>query len=310
VHDHIARAMYYFSVHLLYASVGGGAAYVLTTIRGASANTKYWIWVVTALNFIVPTGALIDKLWAQHLAWAAPLGALGGPIWEMTEGRTAVVLSVIWIAGAFVMFMRLVSHLCRERCEAQAPAHLSDHPVMSNFVVDGIPVSFSDLHPSPAVRGAFYPHILLPIGIDRLLDQREFDAVLIHELAHARRRDNLLRLLYEISLCVLWFHPLIWLAGARMALYRELSCDECVIRRAHGAALVSALAKLAIPQQAPLLQATASSHLSYRLARLTGPVSTTHRAANLVLTSLFAAVIAGGTFETIAHTACCFAVKR
>jgi beta-lactamase regulating signal transducer with metallopeptidase domain len=310
VHDHIARAMYYFSVHLLYASVGGGAAYVLTTIRGASANTKYWIWVVTALNFIVPTGALIDKLWAPHLAWSAPLGALGSPIWEMTEGRTGVVLSVIWIAGAFAMFMRLVSRICREGCEAQAPAHLSDRPAMSNFVVDGIPVSFSDGHPSPAVRGAFYPHILLPIGIDRLLDQREFDAVLIHELAHARRRDNLLRLLYEISLCLVWFHPLIWLAGARMALYRELSCDECVIRHAHGAALVSALAKLAAPKQALFLQATASSHLSYRLARLTGPASTTHRAANLVLTSLFAAVIAGGTFQTIAHTACCFTVKR
>jgi beta-lactamase regulating signal transducer with metallopeptidase domain len=76
--------------------------------------------------------------------------------------------------------------------------------------------------------------------------------------------------LYEVSLCALWFHPLIWLAGARIALYRELSCDESVIRRAHGQALVSALAKLAVPEQAGFLEATASSHLSYRLARLAG----------------------------------------
>src|SRR5262250_30053 len=165
------------------------------------------------------------------------------------------------------------------------------------------PVSFGNRHEGPTVRGVLSPRILLPAGIDRLLDQREFHAVLIHELAHARRRDNLLRLLYEISLCVLWFHPLIWLAGARMSLYRELSCDESVIRRAHGQELVSALAKLAVPEQAGVLQATASSHLSYRLARLAAPAQTTYRAASLLLTSLFAAVVVAGIFETIVHTA-------
>jgi beta-lactamase regulating signal transducer with metallopeptidase domain len=310
VHEHIARAMYYFGVHLLYASIVASAAWVLTSIRGASATTKYWLWVVTAFNFVVPSGALIDKLWAPHLTWARPLGAIGGPIWDMTEGRTAVVLAVIWLAGTFFMLMRLISRIRGERREVQAPAQLGEHCVTSNFAANGIPVSFGDGHSSPAVRGVLYPRILLPIGIDRLLNQREFDAVLIHELAHARRRDNLIRLFYEVSLCALWFHPLIWLTGARIALYRELSCDESVIRRAHGQALVSALAKLAIPEQAGFLQATASSHLSYRLARLAAPAQTTHRAANLVLTSLFAAVISAGIFETIAHTACCYVLKR
>jgi len=308
MHEHIARAMYYVGVHLLYASVVGAAAWVLTSIRGARATTKYWIWVVTALNFIVPTGAVIDKLWAPHLAWAAPLAAIGDPIWDLTEGRTAVVLGVIWIAGAFYMLIRLLSRICREHREAHV--RLSDGGVRSNFVADGIPVSFGDRHEGPTVRGVLSPRILLPAGIDRLLNQREFRAVLIHEVAHARRRDNLLRLLYEISLCVLWFHPLIWLAGARMALYRELSCDESVIRLSHGQALVSALAKLAVPGQAGILQATASSHVSYRLARLAGPPQTTYGAASLLVTSLFGAVVAGGIFQTIAHTACCFALKR
>jgi beta-lactamase regulating signal transducer with metallopeptidase domain len=302
--------MYHFSVHLLFASIVASAAWALTSILRASATTKYWIWVATAFNFVLPSGALIDKLWAPHLTWATPLGVVGEPVWDMTQGRMAVILGVIWMTGACSMLTRLIWRIRRERRETQVPAPLSDPGLTSNFLADGIPVSFGDRHPSPAVRGVLSPRILLPTGIDRLLSQREFRAVLIHELAHARRRDNLIRLLYEASLCALWFHPLMWLAGARIGLYRELSCDESVIRRAHGQELVSALSKLAVPEQAGVLQATASSHLSYRLARLAGPAQTTYRAASLLLTSLFAAVIVGGIFQTIAHTACCFVLKR
>lgn len=309
MHEHIARAIYYFSVHLMYASIVGCVVWVLTTIRGASATTKYWIWVVTALNFIVPIGAVIDKLWAPHFGWATPLGAIGDPIWKMTQGWTSVMLAVVWMAGALAMFLRLLWRIRREH-GSQSSASLRSQRVAAGFTAAGIPVTFDTRHRVPAVCGIFKPCILLPIGIDRLLNKREFDAVLLHEVAHARRHDNLIRLLYELSLCTLWFHPLIWLAGARMALYRELSCDESVIKRAHAKELVSALAKLALPERGRPLQAAASSHLSYRLARLAGPAQTTTLAATVLLTSMFATVVAAGIFQTIAHTACCFLLKR
>src|SRR3984893_19416668 len=119
VHEHIARAMYYFSVHLLFASIVAAAAWALTSILRASATTKYWIWVATAFNFVLPSGALIDKLWAPHFTWAYPLGAIGGPVWDMTQGRIAAVLAIIWITGAFFMLSRLTSRVRKERREAQ-----------------------------------------------------------------------------------------------------------------------------------------------------------------------------------------------
>jgi beta-lactamase regulating signal transducer with metallopeptidase domain len=308
VHEHIARALYYCSVHLLFASIVGCAAWVLTSVRGASATTKYWVWAATVFNFVVPVGAGIDKLWAPHFGWAAPLSSIGGPVWDMTQGRTGLVLALTWITGALTMLVRLISRLRRERGKVQVPA--DRHDGTSSFLADGIPVSFDSRHPAPSVGGVLYPRILLPTGIDRLLNRQELNAVLLHEVAHAKRRDNLIRLLYEVSLCTLWFHPLIWLAGLRMALYRELSCDESVIQRAQGEALIRALAKLAAPEETMFLQATASSHLSHRLARLAGSAQPAHRAANLLLTSLFAAAIVGGVFGTVAHTACCFVIRH
>ena len=151
MHEHVARSMYFLSVHLLYASFVASAAWVLTSIRPASAATKYWIWVVTAFNFVVPVGAGIDKLWAPHLPWAAPLAAIGAPIWNITGGRTAGVLAAIWITGAFATFTRLVFRIRRERREASTSGRLNDDG-KSGFLADGIPVNFADQDPSPAVR--------------------------------------------------------------------------------------------------------------------------------------------------------------
>ena len=147
-------------------------------------------------------------------------------------------------------------------------------------------------------------------GIDRLLSEHELDAVLIYELTHARRRDNLIWLIHEIALCLLWFHPLAWVTGFRLALYRELSCDEAVIQSGHGEKLVSALVKLANPEQPFLLQAKATSFMGHRLARLAAVQPQRMSClASALLTVAFGAVLAAGVFATVSHTACCWVAR-
>jgi beta-lactamase regulating signal transducer with metallopeptidase domain len=305
--EFITRGLYHAGIHLSYASFVWVTAWLLTSLLRGSATTKYWIWVATSLNFIVPLGALFDALLKSRLGWATPVGTVGDVAAQVSRGPAAPLFAVLWFAGATIMFLRLGLRLQRERSAARTSDEIG--PVQ-NFA-DSIPIRASENTESPAVGGLLFPHIALPRGIERLLSEHELNAVLIHELAHARRRDNLIRLVHEVAACALWFHPLVWITGRRLALYRELSCDEAVVAKAQGEELVSALAKLANPENGLLLQATATSFISHRLAGLRGTLPhPRNHAANLLLGAVFAAALAAGIFGTVSHTACCFVTKE
>jgi bla regulator protein blaR1 len=303
------RAMYYIGVHLLYASIVCTLAWILTSIPRGRATTKYWIWVATTLNFIFPLGAVVDRLWKTHLGWATPLPMIGEPALTITQGSNAGLIFGIWLLGASLMSVRLCSRLRADRRVARQLADGHTINLKATLLAQGVPVRFMEGQAGPAVDGVLRPHISLPSGIDRILSEDELTAVLMHEVTHAKRRDNLIRLVYEVSLCILWFHPLIWFAGSRLTLYRELSCDESVIQGARGVHLISALKKLATPEQGFLLQATASSFLAYRLAMLRARPERPNSVASALLTFAFSALLLAGILETVAHTACCFISK-
>jgi beta-lactamase regulating signal transducer with metallopeptidase domain len=311
VHEHIAPAFYYLEVHLLFASLVCCAAWMLTSLPRVTATAKYWIWVATALNFMVPLGGFIDKFGASHISWATPLSMLGDVGVRISRNPSVLgLIALVWVLGAALMLARLAVRLQAERRDVRAASAHSTAALRGSFPVNGIPVRFVGTHQAPAVEGVLRPRIVLPQGIERLLSPPELNAVLIHELTHARRRDNLMRLVFEVGLCGLWFHPLVWMTGARLALYRELSCDESVIERTHGGDLVSALAKLANPQRPLLLRASAASFLSLRLSRLTAaPPRRAGFALHALLALIFGAVLLAGVLGTVAHTACCFVVR-
>ena len=74
------------------------------------------------------------------------------------------------------------------------------------------------------------PVILLPYGATVRLSDEELAAVLIHELVHLERRDNLVVLLQRILASLLWFYPPTWLIDQKLLEERERACDEEVLR--------------------------------------------------------------------------------
>jgi beta-lactamase regulating signal transducer with metallopeptidase domain len=309
MHEHVAPAVYYLEVHLLYATVVCLAAWVLTSIWKGGATAKYWIWVATSLNFMVPLGGFFNGFGASRLSWATQLGGLDDVGIGISRNVTAgAVLLGVWLCGAAFMFARLLVRVHRGRRQEHI-AGGGSAPLERRFLAHGVPVTLSAAGQGPSVDGVLRPYISLPLGIDRLLNDRELDAVLIHEVIHARRRDNLIGLIHEIALCGLWFHPLMWLSGSRLAMFRELSCDDSVIESSRGADLVTALAKLTDPGESQLLRAGAATLFSHRLARLKAAHPRRARgAAGLVLIMIYGAVLLACMLETIAHTPGCFKV--
>jgi serine-type D-Ala-D-Ala carboxypeptidase/endopeptidase len=84
----------------------------------------------------------------------------------------------------------------------------------------------------PVTVGLFSPVIVLPSAWHTWSDDR-MRSILLHELAHVRRRDCLVHALAELARALHWFNPLAHLAVRRLEIERELAADDFVL--AHGA---------------------------------------------------------------------------
>ena len=82
---------------------------------------------------------------------------------------------------------------------------------------------------SPAVCGLLNPVILLPRTLVEKLSAGQLRAVLLHELFHLRRKDVWVNCAQALLQILYWWHPLLWLANARIRRVREEAVDDAVM---------------------------------------------------------------------------------
>jgi beta-lactamase regulating signal transducer with metallopeptidase domain len=81
----------------------------------------------------------------------------------------------------------------------------------------------------PMIWGLLRPTLLVPAE-SRGWSISRWQAVLAHELAHARRRDSLLMLIGQAACACHWFNPLAWRAMRKLELEAESACDDRVLQ--------------------------------------------------------------------------------
>ena len=120
--------------------------------------------------------------------------------------------------------------------------------------------------------------MLLPEWVLTEVSERDLTAVILHELAHLQRRDDWTNLAQKLLGAIFFFHPAVWWVERKLALEREMACDELVLaktgnRRAYAECLVS-LAEKSFARQGIALAQSLIGHAkgtAMRLARILDP---------------------------------------
>lgn len=84
---------------------------------------------------------------------------------------------------------------------------------------------------TPMASGILNPWIVLPTGLLEIEKSPQFmEQVLLHELAHIKRRDPLVASLQAMVTVFLFWHPAVKYVNEQIRFDRELACDDWVIK--------------------------------------------------------------------------------
>ena len=232
------------------------AALLAFALRKNQSRVRYWVWLTASVKFLVPFALLMAL--GSHLGrprMSTPAQAVvysavedfsqpfaGPEMASMPQAPAPVswfhwlppIAVAAWLAGIGVVLVVWATGWIRVSLMVRRAVLLTEGPEVdalrrmeSRFGIrKPVRLVLSQNWMEPGIFGIFRPVLIWPEGISRHLDEQHVEAIVAHEICHARRHDNLTAVLHMLVEAVFWFHPLVWWMGARLEEERERACDE------------------------------------------------------------------------------------
>jgi len=280
------------------------AAIVLVATRRRSSALRYNLLTGIYFFFIAGTVTtffiqLSGSTDASHLTNAVTIDQMGKNVLPATFSHTqdtATLTSMIvafidrysniivltWFVVFLFKAIRLTTGLyhiqgIKRAQTCDAGEYWNEHlRILSDRIGLSKPVRLlqSGIATVPVVLGYFKPVILFPAALLASLPATEVEAVLLHELAHVRRRDYLMNLLQQIVEVFFFFNPAVLWISSLIRTERENCCDDIVLDQTGNNKInyINALIafqeyRIALPQYTPALMGR-KDHLLHRVKRI------------------------------------------
>ena len=238
---------------------------------------------------------------------SAVMAAVEHPLIRIRSVRILGALEIMWAFLSFVMLVRLGSGYRELRgLKADAVPVPAEWQLRLRSLsgINGVrrqtQLLVSSHIAAPMSLGFLKPAILIPQALLDTLSDSELEHVVLHELAHLRRRDDWTNLAQKLIEAILPIQPAVYWIGHRMSIEREMACDDWVVATTGTAkpyaASLTKVAELSQWEHAGVLAVGATGNRSQLFSRVHHMLDRTRNAApKLALGPLGAAIAAVGT---------------
>jgi beta-lactamase regulating signal transducer with metallopeptidase domain/Flp pilus assembly secretin CpaC len=226
--------------------------------RKVRASIRYALWLVVLVKLCVPPTLALptSPAWWLHktsppvLAKTEPHYTVtydNAPLPEIPQAPLPVfvppkpaMMNAAWllvfsisISSALLLWLLVrwwqITRQVRCAATSERLAALADEAQKFVGMKFKVQVKMTANSMSPAVCGLFRPAILIPQSLAENFSDEQLRAVLLHELIHLRRRDVWVNFFQALLQIFYWWHPLVWLANARIRQVREEAVDDAVM---------------------------------------------------------------------------------
>ncbi len=296
VESSLAKALAWTLVHSLWQGLGIGLVLLAALAVLRDSRTRYAAACASLLAVVAAFAATLAKM-TQVGIDGAVAGALALPARPLdTAGSLNIAgslqrapllswLAPLWMLGVAGYYLfNTVSWLATRRLRGHGVCHVS--AMWSSRLTElgtmvgitrAVVLLESAVIQVPAVLGWMRPVILFPVGMLTALPAGQLEAILLHELAHIRRRDYLANIIQTLAEGMLFYHPAVWWISSVIRTERENCCDDLVIAarvdRLEYATALAALEQARWPVST--VPAITGGNLMQRISRLLQPVNTT-----------------------------------